>query len=109
MKDISPVSIVEHRFAPRDVIAGDPALDFVNTVNGRDDSPSDWLDSYARLIEWATLAKLLPGNTLRALARKAEREPAAAAEALARAKLLREALFALIIVFFVGQSPPRDA
>jgi len=43
-----------------DFIGGDAALDFVNTVTGRDETPRDWLDSYARLLEWAGRAKLLP-------------------------------------------------
>lgn len=98
-----------HVFAARDFIGGDAALDFVNTVNGRDQSPSDWLDSYARLVEWAELARLLPDKTLRVLARKAQSEPATAARALARAKLLREGMFALVKAIISGDAPQRDA
>ena len=46
-------------FVPKDIIAGNVALDFVNTVTARDTTPLDWLDGYARLIEWAALAGLL--------------------------------------------------
>ena len=85
-----------HEFAARDFIGGDAALDFVNTVTGRDQEPRDWLDSYARLLEWATLVRLLPEKNLRALAKKMHGEPGAAGRALIRAKELREELFALV-------------
>ena len=74
-------AIESHEFAARDFIGGDAALDFVNTVSGRDQTPRDWLDSYARLLEWATLVRLLPERNLRALTKKLHSEPAAAARA----------------------------
>ena len=49
MKLCLPVKIESHRFVPRDFIGGDAALDFINTVTGRDQSPRDWLDSYTAL------------------------------------------------------------
>ena len=74
MKSCLPVKIESHRFVPRDFIGGDAALDFINTVTGRDQSPRDWLDSYTALLGWAALVRLLPGNILRALTRKAKSE-----------------------------------
>jgi predicted RNA-binding Zn ribbon-like protein len=85
--------IEAHRFVPADFIAGDAALDFVNTVTGRDETPRDWLDSYARLLEWAGRAKLLPAKSMQGLVRRSERDPGASERALAKAKRLREALF----------------
>ena len=62
--------IAGHRFTERDFVGGDAALDFINTVAGRDQTvPRDYLDSYERLLEWAAHANLLPGKHLRALAR----------------------------------------
>ena len=107
MKSNLQVTIESHRFVPRDFIGGDAALDFINTVTGRDQSPRDWLDSYPRLLEWAALVRLLPENILRALARKAKSESASAAAALARAKVFREALFALITGIVSGGAPPK--
>lgn len=101
--------IASHEFAARDFVGGDAALDFVNTVNGRDQEPSDWLDGYARLLEWAALVRLLPEKNLRALTKKLHSEPAAAARALTRAKDLREALFALVSAVVSGNSPPKSA
>jgi len=105
MKAHLQVIVESHRFSTGDLIGGDAALDFINTITGRDQSPRDWLDSYTRLLEWAALAHLLPEKILRALARKAQSEPAAAASALARAKELRETLFALVTGIISGSAP----
>ena len=107
MKSYLPVRIETHRFSTGDLIGGDAALDFINTVTGRDQSPRDWLDSYTRLLDWAALVHLLPERILRALARKAQSEPTAAATALARAKKLRETLFALVTGIVSGSAPPK--
>jgi predicted RNA-binding Zn ribbon-like protein len=107
LKSSLPVTIESHRFVTRDIIGGDPALDFINTVTGRDQSPRDWLDSYTRLLEWAALVRLLPKNILRALAKRAKSEPKTAAAALARAKMFRETLFGLITGIVSGSAPPK--
>src|SRR5687767_12554857 len=109
MKSTSPVVIEAHRFSSGDIVGGDSALDFVNTVTGRDETPRDWLDSYERLLEWAALVRLLPERNLRALARRARGEPAAAARALGQAKVLREALFAVLGDLISGNPPPKSA
>lgn len=102
--------IENHRFSERDFVGGDAALDFINTVAGRDrSSPRDRIDSYERLLEWAAHANLLPGKRLRGLARSAQRDASAAARALARAKALREALFAIVSALAAGRTPPTDA
>jgi predicted RNA-binding Zn ribbon-like protein len=109
MKSVLPVNIESHQFRSRDAIAGDPALDFVNTVTGRDQSPRDWLDSYISLLEWAAFVHLLPKRVLRALVKRAQKQPAAAAIALARAKVLREALFELVTRIISRRAPPKRA
>jgi predicted RNA-binding Zn ribbon-like protein len=106
MKAHLPVTVESHRFSAGDLIGGDAALDFINTVTGRDQSPRDWLDNYERLLQWAEVVRLLPAKILRALARRAQSEPVAAARALARAKELREAMFALVKGIISGGTPP---
>jgi predicted RNA-binding Zn ribbon-like protein len=101
--------IEAHQFAARDFIGGDAALDFINTVTGRDQEPRDWLDGYARLLEWAALVRLLPAKNLRALTKKMHGDPAAATRALTRAKELREELFALTRAVASGHAPPKSA
>jgi predicted RNA-binding Zn ribbon-like protein len=101
--------IEPHEFEADDFVGGDPAIDFVNTVTGRDAEPRDWLDGYSRLLDWASQTRLLPEKALRALARKALAEPAAAARALGRAKALREALFDILSAIAEGSAPSREA
>ncbi len=109
MKTISPV-ILAHVFAAKNFVGGDAALDFVNTVNGRDvETPQDWLDGYPRLLEWAEKAGLLPRDALRALAEMARNEPAEASRALRRAKQLRDALFVIVTAMIAAKTPPADA
>jgi len=104
----SNLPVIEpHDFDDRDFVGGDAALDFINTVTGRDAEPRDWLDSYERLLEWAGRAGLLPKEPIRALVRQADSNPAAARKALARAKALREALFVLLSALAAGRAPPR--
>jgi len=109
MKSVLQVNIEPHQFRNRDIIGGDAALDFVNTVTGRDQSPRDWIDTYERLLDWAAFVQLLPERILRALAKKAQAEPRAAALALARAKVLREALFELVTRIISRSAPPKQA
>ncbi len=83
-------------------------LDFVNTVTGRDQTPRDWLDGYPRLLEWAGKSALLPAGVLRTLADMARSDPAAADDALQRAKQLREALFGTVTGMIRGKTPSDD-
>jgi predicted RNA-binding Zn ribbon-like protein len=109
LKNVLSVTTEAHTFSPRDLVGGDAALDFVNTVTGRDESPRDWLDSYARLLEWAALVKLFPRNVVQRLAKQAKENPAAAAGALKRAKALREHLFSLLTDMTRSRTPSKDA
>jgi len=107
MKSSLQVTIEVHQFSAVDIIGGDAALDFINTVTGRNGTPRDWLDGYPRLLEWSAMAHLLPETHRRKLLRQAQAEPAAAANALARAKLLREALFGLVTEMIADKVPPK--
>jgi len=109
VNDVLTVMVEAHEFGAADFIGGDAALDFINTVTGRDQTPRDWLDSYARLLEWAKLAALLPDKQVRALARMSEDQPAAATRALTRTKQLREQMFSLVSRIARGSAPTKDA
>jgi predicted RNA-binding Zn ribbon-like protein len=109
MNSLSPIPVESHQFSAKDYVGGDPALDFINTVTGRDKHPRDWIDSYGRLVEWAALTNLLPWNQLRVLKSAALAEPRVAANALVKAKRLREASFEVIRGIASGKAPPRTA
>lgn len=108
MKVRYPV-IEAHAFRVRDFVGGEAALDFVNTVTGRDQSPRDWLDAYPRLLDWTRRVELLPTAVLRVLEKAAKAEPARADQALQRAKQLREALFLITTSLISGKAPPENA
>lgn len=109
MKASLSVMVESHAFAARDLIGGDAALDFVNTTTGRDETPRDWLDDYSSLLSWAALAEALPKRQLSALAVLAKRSPGAAGKALARAKVLRESMFAVLSDSIAGKAPSGGA
>jgi predicted RNA-binding Zn ribbon-like protein len=100
------------------LVAGDPCLDFVNTVGGRlsgrgaSSAPTlmrdDKLRGYDDLLAWARHAALLGEGTVRELARMARRQPREASRVLARAVTLREALHRVLTSLMEGQRPERE-
>jgi predicted RNA-binding Zn ribbon-like protein len=98
-----------HDFAPRDLVAGHVALDFTNTVTARDTSPRDWLDNYARLVEWARLAGVVDAATAAQLESAAQRSSREAAAALGRARKVREALHDVCVALLRKSQPPQRA
>ena len=99
MKEPSPA----YRY---EFIGGEPCLDFTNTVGGdRRTTPTEHLHSYADLVSWARQGGVTSPAQARALLLRAEREPAAAAETLASAIVLREALFRAFVAIAEGKRP----
>lgn len=99
------MQIVQHSFEPRDLVAGNVVLDLVNTVTARNTSPIDWLDSYARVLEWARLSRAFDDDVLRDLARIQSTDPPRSRAALRRLRDLREAL----LEAFTARIQQRDA
>ena len=100
---------VTHRFLPKDFVAGHVALDFTNTVTARDTTPLDWLDGYARLVEWAVLAGLLEARVAANLRAQAEDAPREAGAALGRARKAREALHDACVALLGKRAVPPSA
>ena len=101
--------IVAHDFQPKDFVGGHIALDFANTVTARDTTPRDWLDGYARLIEWARHAGLVESRLGAQLRADAERAPREAAATLGRARRLREALHDTFVALLARHAVPAAA
>jgi predicted RNA-binding Zn ribbon-like protein len=75
-------------------LAGDPALDFCNTLAGWNaDERREYLTSYDHLTVWAREAGLVDPATAARLRRRAKDEPAAATRALSRALRLRAGIY----------------
>ena len=98
-----------HAFRPADLVGGHVALDFVNTVTGRNAVPRDWLFSYAALLEWATHTGAFEADALAALERRARRHSSEASDALAHAREVRESLHAIWNAVAQGRALPRAA
>jgi predicted RNA-binding Zn ribbon-like protein len=102
--------VITREFSAKDLVAGHPALDLVNTVTWRDTpTPIDWLDGYLRLLEWARLARIADDTTLVALAKLARTHAATATRALKRAKELREDIHTVYSALVSGTQVTRAA
>jgi predicted RNA-binding Zn ribbon-like protein len=78
------------------LLAGHPALDFVNTIDPREGAHRlEHLRTYEDLVAWAERAGVMSGAGARRTGREASSDPAAAARALDRAIALREATYAI--------------
>ena len=89
---------------PFEWIAGDPALDFHNTVSwGRSGLTEERLRSYADVVAWGRAAGLVAGP--QALLARARKRPPEAAQALRRALGLRDVLHAVLTAIADGGAP----
>ena len=77
-----------------ELIGGHPALDFVNTVDWRNDPVRcrELLVTFDDLLAWAKAAKLLATADVGAMSQAAQRNQARAMRSLRRARRLREVL-----------------
>jgi predicted RNA-binding Zn ribbon-like protein len=83
-----------------ELTGGDPALDFVNTVETRASDPLELLRSYRDLVDWTAKVGLVDAKTARSLRRFD------AQDVLARAIALREAAYELLVAVAVEHTPP---
>ena len=79
-----------------DFSSGDLCLDFVNTWEDRSRPGTDHLGTYGDLLAFAAQGEVLGQGELAELARVSETEAARAEAALAQARTLREAIYALL-------------
>lgn len=107
--EIPSLRVVPHEFVPADLCGGHLVLDFVNTAAGLNRDPRDWLDGYARLVEWAELAGICDAALRRELIAQDLASPRRGQVALVRIRLLRSALYALIHSIRDGIRPPAVA
>lgn len=73
---------------PAMFIAGDPALDFLNSVATPIDVPVDWLDDGEGLLSWLGQAQLVPATVLKQV--QSRSSPGELNKAAERARNLRE-------------------
>src|SRR3954470_3367576 len=94
--------------SPFEFISDDPALDFVNTVDNRNDPErrKELLNTYSDLLSWATEAQLLSQAEAERLNNKASKSSTQARAALRRARILREALYRIFSAVAEERQPP---
>jgi len=91
------------------LIGGQLCLDFVNTANNHSrTNMKEHLVDYAALIAWARHARALGAADARQLAAEAGTRPANAAQALGRARELRNALYQLFSAPMAGDRIPSN-
>lgn len=83
-----------------ELTGGDPALDFVNTVETRASDPLELLRTYRDLVDWTARVGLVDARTARFLRRFADDK------VLARAIALREAAYEVLVAVAVEHAPP---
>jgi len=75
-------------------IAGNPCLDFANTVNNRaGDQPEELLIDYSRLLRWGEEARVITNKTAECLRIAGQEGPGRARSTLRNAIALRDALY----------------
>ena len=94
--------------SPFEFVGDDPALDFINTVDNRDDPErrKELLNTYADLLAWAREADLLTPAETERLRAKGLKSSEQARAALRRAKMLREALYRVFSAIAERRQPP---
>lgn len=98
-----------YAFRRSNLVGGHVVLDLVNTVTGRESRPTDWLENYGRVLEWAALTDAFEASSLRALERTAADDDRAARRALHRLRTLREAVYDVIVASIRGVPTPEGA
>jgi predicted RNA-binding Zn ribbon-like protein len=98
-----------YAFRGSDLVGGHVVLDLVNTVTGRRSSPTDWLDSYDRVLEWAALTDEFDAETLQTLDRLHTANARAASPALERLRSLREAVYEIVVAALHDGPAPEGA
>jgi predicted RNA-binding Zn ribbon-like protein len=100
------IATADRNLAALDLLGGDPALDFVNSIDPRDgpEPPVDYLGDYQELARWAAYATVISTERSQALIRDAGRNRRAAGRVWRRAIALREALYRVLAARVRGEA-----
>jgi predicted RNA-binding Zn ribbon-like protein len=95
--------------AQLNAVGGELCLDFTNTIDDRGyDTANDYLVTYADLLVWAEKIGAIDSQVAVSLSGEANRRPEEAAQTLARAIDLREALHRIFVAHTQGLTPPTN-
>lgn len=106
MEKAGVVGLEEQRAGTLDLIGGELALDFTNTVSDHDvENRNEHLQSYVSLLAWARHTGILTNAAALRLQQKAARQPVEAQIVLDRAIALRESLYRIFLAAAGGEKP----
>ena len=88
-----------------ELVGGVLCLDFVNTVNSRDELEHDYIASYANLVDWAAKMELFSPTQAKTLKQKASQESNKAEKILNTTKDARETIFRVFSAIAEGTNP----
>jgi len=89
-----------------EMIAGDLALDFANTVGWHArEKPVEHLETYADFIQWARRAGVVTTPQATEMSRQADGAPAVGERALEQARRLRETIYRVFSGLALGKKP----
>jgi predicted RNA-binding Zn ribbon-like protein len=108
-RDITGYGAKRYVFQRSDLVGGHVVLDLVNTITGRDSRPTDWLEDYRRILEWAALTDAFNADSLHALDRMSDADGRGATRALDRLRELREAIYRVVVAGIRDQPAPEQA
>lgn len=92
------------------LIAGHPALDFVNTVEGRGSGTAlDYLADYKKLADWCSHAGIIPPSQHADIWHQAEQHPVVAARTWREAMKLRDCLNRILLALVDSRDPESPA
>ena len=89
--------------ADLDLVGGNVALDFTNTINSRRAPERDYLATYVDVVAWAQRAEILPSHAGQVLRSRASKD--GGHRAFRRALLMRETIYRTFSAIAAGSRP----
>lgn len=106
----APPEVTERNVANMALVGGRPVVDFVNTLSDRAlAQPLERLATYGDLLHWCVREEIFGSAERTRLERLAASHPRKAADALSRARGLRELLFRMFSATTDGHVPASEA
>ena len=91
--------------ADLDLVGGNVALDFANTINSRRAPERDYLATHIDVVAWAERAGILPSGVGRALRSRASKDGHGEVRAFRSALLMRETIYRTFSAIAAGRPP----
>jgi predicted RNA-binding Zn ribbon-like protein len=91
--------------ATLDIVGGNVALDFANTINSRTAPEHDYLATYADMVAWAERAGVVSSDVGQALHDRAPTDRRGFDQALHRALRMRESIYRTFSAIAAGERP----